>query len=266
MDKLVVNVREDLGESIAQISESSMPLAKVTTPSLKALQLYSRGNLLEQQGKYAEAVELKEKAIAIDSFFVMAISDLSYDYRKIGNHTKALYYHQKVLPLIDRVTERERFAILMTYYGPSFELDYNKALQIARKHILMYPNDALAYWYLGHTAMFAGDYQTAIESNQRALKLDSSFAGFYYSNTGFTYALAGNANKALTFLKKSKEIRPTNLELDSYIARVLWMKGDLDSSEIIFRSILPKANVAIKAKTHAQLVALYHFQGRLQNY
>ena len=265
MDKLVVNVREDLGESIAQISESSMPLAKVTTPSLKALQLYSRGNLLEQQGKYAEAVELKEKAIAIDSFFVMAISDLSYDYRKIGNHTKALYYHQKVLPLIDRVTERERFAILMTYYGPSFELDYNKALQIARKHILMYPNDALAYWYLGHTAMFAGDYQTAIESNQRALKLDSSFAGFYYSNTGFTYALAGNANKALTFLKKSKEIRPTNLELDSYIARVLWMKGDLDSSEIIFRSILPKANVAIKAKTHAQLVALYHFQGRLQN-
>jgi len=264
MDRLAKNIREDLGESLKQISESSMPLLKVTTPSLRALELYSQANFLEQQGKYAEAIDLKEMAVAIDSLFVMAISDLSYDYRKIGNHTKALYYHQKVLPLIDRVTERERYEILMTYYGPSFELEYDVALQIAQEYILMYPNDYVAYWYLGHFAMFAGDYQTAIESNQRALELDSSFAGIYYSNTGFTYALAGNANKALRFFRESKKIRPTYLALDSYIAEVFWMEGKLDSAELTLKSILSNADGMRKAETYAELAAMYHFQGRLQ--
>ncbi len=105
------------------------------------------------QGKYRESIMLKERAIAIDSQFVMAISDVSYDYRKIGNDSLAASYHQRILPLIHRVTDRERLEILSLYYGPSFELDFQKARECLDELTVKYPNDAYAFATLGHFAI-----------------------------------------------------------------------------------------------------------------
>ncbi|RMF60904.1 MAG: hypothetical protein D6743_14275, partial [Calditrichaeota bacterium] len=265
MDELARNVRTDLGESLQLISKSSRPLDKVTTFSLEALELYSRGNRLEAQGKYADAIKLKERALELDSLFAMAVSDLSYDYRKIGNRKKALFYHRRVLPLLDRVTERERLAMLVTYYGPSFELDYAQAYNYANQWTLLFPNDAIGHATSAHLAMFAGDYDAALRENRRAMELDSSLAGVTYSNSGFTEALAGRAEKALEFFRKSKSLRPDYLALDGYLAQAHWIRGELDSAEQTFRSILHTGDAMRKAKTHAHLAALYFFRGQLSN-
>src|SRR5439155_20139555 len=51
IDWLARRVREDLGESLPEIENSSRPLAKVTTRSLSALQLYSQATDAFSQGK-----------------------------------------------------------------------------------------------------------------------------------------------------------------------------------------------------------------------
>lgn len=267
VDKLASGIREELGESLRSISKTNLPLEKVTTTSLEALEFYSRGSRMEKQGFFGNAIELKEKAYSVDSLFTMAINDLSYLHRKMGNHEKALYYHQLILPLINQVTEREKYYILMTYFGPSFEMEYDKAYQYARKYTLLYPNDPEGKGYLGHLAMFLGDFKTASIANQRAIELDSTLAGICYSNSGFAYALAGSTQMAHSYLKKSKKLRPDYLGLEGYMAGVKWAEGKLDSVEQILSSIVQRAghDRMRKAISHAQLAALYYYQGQLQN-
>jgi len=65
VDRLSEDIREALGESLSEISQTTKPLAQVTTSSLEALELYSRGDILERQGKYEEAINIYGKAIRV---------------------------------------------------------------------------------------------------------------------------------------------------------------------------------------------------------
>jgi len=265
MDQLAIKIREYLGESIHLIEKTNLPLRKVSTYSIEALELYTRGILQEAQGKYAEAIQLKEQAVEIDSIFTMAISSLSYNYLKIGNYQKAMAYHSRVLPLIDNVTERERYSILTLYYGPYFEGDYTKAFYYAQQRIQQYPNDAVGHANLGHLAMMAGDFETAILSNSNAVKLDSFLAGTCYNNSGYTFALNNQPDSARVYFKKSKKIRPEYHVIDLFIAQTFWIENKLDSAQFYFEMVIKKSNNVTKTRALTQLAALHHFQGQLQN-
>jgi serine/threonine protein kinase/tetratricopeptide (TPR) repeat protein len=264
MDGLCEDIRESLGESFAEISDNSMPLEKVTTSSLGALELYSHGNKLQGMGKYREAAVLIQEAVEKDSLFTIAISALSYIYRKIGNDSFALHYHYKVLPLIDRVTDRERYLIMATYYGPSFEMDFQKAFKNLQQYVILYPNDSEGFAYMAHLAMFSGDLKTALEANEKALQLDSTFKGTIYNNTGFARALAGNANESIYFFKMSKAIRPEYFTIDTYLGQAYLIKQEPDSAEQVLKSVLEVGNPRLKLRAHMQLASLYYLQGRLE--
>jgi hypothetical protein len=143
-------------------------------------------------------------------------------------------------------------------------MDNRAAFDNAWQWTLLYPQDAEAHAFLGHLAMFAGEYDLALRENDLALALDSTYAGSLYSNSGFAHALAGRPNEALAFFRKSKGLRSSYLALDGYIAQAYWIRADLDSAETAFRSILREAPPLRRVKTHAHLAALYHSQGRLQ--
>jgi serine/threonine protein kinase/Flp pilus assembly protein TadD len=264
MDKLARMIRKDLGESKNLIDESSRPLAQVTTSSLEALELYTQGVQFIRLGKYEEAAEVQEKAIALDSTFVMAISSASYNLKKIGNHKKAIYYHNKILPLIDRVTEKEKNSILTVYYGASFERDYDKAFYYAKRQVEKYPNDGVGLANLGHLAMLAGEYDIALEYSFKAIAVDTIFTSTCYNNIGYTYALMGEPEEGLKYLEKSRKIRPHYLDIDFYIAQCYWIMGKLDSTESIFQSNITRANNAYRIRIHSYLACLYFYQGRMR--
>ena len=206
---------------------------------------------------------LSERAVSIDSLFTMAISDLSYYYRKLGKDSIALAYHRRVLPLIGRVTDRERYYILTGYYGPSFEFDAQNAFQSAREMVLRYPNSADSHADLGFLGMYFCELSTALEENQKALAIDSvTDAGSIYNNSGYAAALAGDVASALGFFRKSKQLRPTYRAIDIYMAHAYWVDEAVDSTERILKEILPVAKPG-GASTHAQLACLYYSQGRL---
>jgi tetratricopeptide (TPR) repeat protein len=221
---------------------------------------------LEGQGMYRDAAVLEEQAVGVDSLFTLAISELSYIHRKLGNDSVALYYHRRVLPLISRVTDKERFYILSVYYGPSFELDFSKAYESNQQLVVRYPNDAEGFAQLGWLAMYDGNVRAAIEAFQRALSLDSMpyYSGQIYSNWGYTLALAGDGKNAIDFFRRSKLIRPTYYSNDRYIAEAHWLNGELDSAEQTLRTMLPVAGAQERILAHMHLAPLYEFQGKLR--
>ena len=76
LDRLSGRVRERIGESFRSL-RSSMPLENVSTGSLEALRLYSRGTQVWDAGDFDRAVQLFEQAVAVDTTFAMAYRALS---------------------------------------------------------------------------------------------------------------------------------------------------------------------------------------------
>jgi len=66
VDLLARRVRKDLGESLTVINNNSLPLARVTTRSLEALQLYSRATDAIVQGDADKAQALLQSALELD--------------------------------------------------------------------------------------------------------------------------------------------------------------------------------------------------------
>jgi eukaryotic-like serine/threonine-protein kinase len=262
LDKLCTGLRKTLGESLAQISEAGLPLEQVTTPSLEALDLYSRGHQHAAEGKYAESALLLEKSVAIDSQFVAAISDLAYAYRKIGMDRLAALQHKRILPLIHRATERERLEILSIYYGPSFEMDFPRAYELLRQLTVKYNPDAYALATLGHLAMFAGDTEGALEANARAIALLPSYDKVCYNNWAFALALDSRPDEALTLFRKAKALRPEYAAIDNYMALVYWMKDEYDSARSILRQRWPGADPYSRNKMRVILSCLDYSCGR----
>ncbi|MEW6512176.1 MAG: protein kinase [Bacteroidota bacterium] len=262
MDRLCEAVRAHLGESLEQFSGTLQKLEEVTTSSLEALELYARAETYSMQGKYGEAAALLEQAVRIDTMFAMAVSELSYAYRKIGNDSLAVLYHARVLPLANRVTEQERYLMLELYYGPSFEMDFPKAFENIQQAVIRSPDDASALSTLGHLAMFLGDTRTALEANARAAELSSDYAGTSYNNSGYALALDARADEALRFFRMSKTLRPDYYGIDCYMASTHLLKGDPDSCERILRGALPLADPFRAAQIRVLLASLSYLLGK----
>ncbi len=72
LDAINGKLRVRLGEALATVSESSLPLDKVATKNLDALRAYSIGNRNYVRGQFKEALELYRQALTIDPDFAAA--------------------------------------------------------------------------------------------------------------------------------------------------------------------------------------------------
>ncbi|HMK39874.1 MAG TPA: hypothetical protein VK569_11065, partial [Bacteroidota bacterium] len=256
-------VRKGLGESIARISKANSPLPEATTSSLQALELYSRSENLANSGNYKDAAVLCQEAVSLDSEFVLAISRLAYSYRKIGQDSLAAVMHNRILPLIHRVSERERLDIFVNYYGPSFEIDFQKARESAVKLTLMYPHDADAFQYLGHLSMFAGDTKSALEANARAVSLDQGEEQTCFHNSAYALELANRSEEALDWFRKAKTLRPDYLSIDMNTALTYWSIGQIDSADTALVRAFGAATGHQRNQIRVLMISLDYFRGNL---
>ncbi|MGH9863436.1 MAG: protein kinase domain-containing protein [Candidatus Acidiferrales bacterium] len=110
--------RETLGEATTVILQSNQRLAKVSTPSLRALELYTKAeNLMIHVGNQA-AEELLKQAIREDPRFASAYIQLAVAMSNQGKTDREQRaYAQRAFELADTTTEQERYFILGTYYS-----------------------------------------------------------------------------------------------------------------------------------------------------
>lgn len=69
IDKVNRQLREQLGEALATVSENSKPLAKVATKNLDALRVYSLAIAQAARGKFPEALSFFNEALKLDPDF-----------------------------------------------------------------------------------------------------------------------------------------------------------------------------------------------------
>jgi tetratricopeptide (TPR) repeat protein len=127
IDKLAKDLRARIGESLKSV-QATLPLERVTTPSLEALKKYVQGNrLLSYQGDFERGSVLLEEAIALDTGFAMAYRRLAVEYSNRQVFDKQMELLQKAFDHSDRLSDAERYLVHATYYGRGPKQDITKS-------------------------------------------------------------------------------------------------------------------------------------------
>ncbi|MBV8902344.1 MAG: protein kinase, partial [Acidobacteriia bacterium] len=172
LSRMAVQIRTRLGESLSTIQEHSTPLEQATTSSLEALKAYSAGYNAAFAHREAAAIPLLQRAIAIDPQFAMADADLSIWYWNLGQTDLSAEYTRKAYALRDRVTDRERFWILVLY-DRQVTGNLQRELQTLETWLQTYPRDFRALSVSGGWGTFGtGQYEKGIQAIREDLSLN----------------------------------------------------------------------------------------------
>ncbi|MGH9544922.1 MAG: winged helix-turn-helix domain-containing protein [Terriglobales bacterium] len=139
--RLSNQVRNLAGESLAQIQESNARLEQATTPSLRALKLYSQGMVFVNEEKWGPGAHLLEQAVQADSDFASAHVYLAYCDSQLGHGKKAGEHFRRAFELADTATDRERYFIQGSYYDSTGQVE--QAIQAYEVLVRLYPDH---YW------------------------------------------------------------------------------------------------------------------------
>jgi tetratricopeptide (TPR) repeat protein/tRNA A-37 threonylcarbamoyl transferase component Bud32 len=171
VDDVARQVRQDLGESLQRIEETSRPLAKVTTSSLEALQLYSQASDALDQGKSDQVLAPLQGALQLDPDFAMAHLRLAEYYASVvGKNQKALEEAKRAFELRQVVTDRERLRIEANYF--SIQERYEDSAQSLSVLVNLYPDDADAHLDLASAYYDVARVDKTIAELRQVLKLD----------------------------------------------------------------------------------------------
>lgn len=117
--RLAHRIRETVGEQRSVIVQSSAPLERVTTPSLRALRMYSESfSQGQRRREWPGALELARRAVAEDPQFAAAQIWLAWSLRNNG-HPPHVYrpIAERAMALAAHTTDWERFWVLGSYYS-----------------------------------------------------------------------------------------------------------------------------------------------------
>ncbi|MGE0442547.1 MAG: BTAD domain-containing putative transcriptional regulator [Gemmatimonadales bacterium] len=172
IERLSRSLRHRIGESLAQVSRS-LPLSRVTTGSLAALEKYSEGLRLLDQGLRAEGVAQLEQAVAIDSGFATAQRILGATYGVLGEPARAANALEAAFRNRNRLPFRERQLLMGSYYRNATG-EYQLAAAAYRALLEVDPNDIAALNNLGLTLTSLGSYPAAESLFVRVVAADSN--------------------------------------------------------------------------------------------
>jgi len=181
-------LRGELGESLATVQKFDVPLAKITTSSLEALQAFSLGRRVVSEKGSAASLPYFQRAIQLDPSFAMGYSAVGEDYSTLGEVGRASEYYTKAFQLREHASEMEKLLTTADYYqNVTGELD--KAAQTYQEEIESYPREASAYGNLGTVYAGQGQYEKAAEITVQGMRLAPSYISYYELLANFTLAL-----------------------------------------------------------------------------
>jgi len=147
-------LRDYLGEEVAQISADGVQAEKVATPSLRAVELYSRGARTMLLGRVSEAEVLFRQAVEETPEFASAnlfVFWALFNQGK-GASAEARSFLEQAMELAGSASERERYFIEGSYHD-FFARDYEKACTSYGTLAGLFPDH---YWAAGNAAAVCG--------------------------------------------------------------------------------------------------------------
>ncbi len=221
MGQLTSSVRRSLGESGASLARNNTPIEEATTPSLEALKAYTEAVQRRAAGAEVAAVELLERAIAIDPQFALAHTTLSSIYGGFGETGRSEEYARLAYEHRERVSERERIFITYQYHDrvTGDQLKTREALEVWKR---TYQKDYRPSNALALLLIRLGDYPAAIVEAEDAIRRNPVHA---FPRSNLAHALRG-AGRYADARRVAEEALAQKLETVP-MRRLLYQLGEL---------------------------------------
>jgi DNA-binding winged helix-turn-helix (wHTH) protein/tetratricopeptide (TPR) repeat protein len=179
--RLAKRVRDTVGETDSQISKGNEVLEKATTPSLRALQFYSKGIAFINRDEWSSGTEMLKRAVEEDPDFASAHVYLAHCYANAGKDKEATTHFDRAFELASSTTDRERYFILGSYYG--FKGDSARAIDAYDVLVQIFPDDFWGVNNLAFELMGAGRQEDALpyvvrRAELRPNDLDANFGAW----------------------------------------------------------------------------------------
>ena len=179
MGTVAAKIRTALGDATPE-SAKLAEAETFTAASLEAVRDYSVAQDLAENNKEEEAIAYYKRAVEQDPNFGRAYSGWAVSAFTLGRQDEATTNWNKALSLMDRMTDREKYRTLGTYYL-GVARNYDKAIENYSTLVKLYPADrghgnlALAYFYIR-------DFPKALEEGRRAVELYPKSVRFRTNN------------------------------------------------------------------------------------
>ena len=221
MGQLTSSIRRSLGESGASLARNNTPIEEATTPSLEALKAYTEAVQRRAAGAEVEAVELLERAIAIDPQFALAHTTLSSIYGGFGETGRSEEYARLAYEHRERVSLRERIFITYQYHDrvTGDQLKTREALEVWKR---TYQKDYRPSNALALLLIRLGDYPGAIVEAEDAIRRNPVHA---FPRSNLAHALRG-AGRYTDARRVAEEALAQKLETVP-MRRLLYQLGEL---------------------------------------
>jgi DNA-binding winged helix-turn-helix (wHTH) protein/tetratricopeptide (TPR) repeat protein len=217
-------MRRELGESLASVQKFNVPLAEATTSSLEALKAFTRGlNIRAEKGEIA-SLPYFQRSVELDPNFAMGYRSLGGIYLTLEEDVRGEGYVAKAYQLRGRASEPERLTIVADYYSyVTGELD--RAAEVFRGNIEIYPKADGAYVDLFATLMGLGKYEEAIAVAQQASRLEPE-SGFWYEDLAAADIASGQIDQAQRDMRESMIRKRDSFMLHQDIYSLAFLKHD----------------------------------------
>jgi len=261
LDTLATRVRRNLGESLAGLSQQSVPLPKATTSSLEALNMYAESIRIPAP---EQADDLLRQAIALDPNFALAHAELGRRHYLASDRASRVQGEEhfvKALGLLDRLSTRER--LWVGALAEDSRGNRQQAVDAYKTYLAQYPDDPRGWFRMGWTQMATlGHLQPAVEAFKRAIALNPSSSGAHV-NLASSYSGLGSFREAVEEYRKAFASEPQLLMSDFVnheYGFTLVQLGELDKAAEVFEKM--RAAPDKQARGDRSLALLEMYRGR----
>jgi tetratricopeptide (TPR) repeat protein len=204
--RLANKLRVALGDATADL-DNPAEAETFTAASLEAARAYATAQELQWAGQMDAAIAQYQEAVRLDPEMGRAYSGLAALYFNQGRRDDAAKYYDLALAKVDRMTEREKYRTRSGYYlfarNPAkvieeseelvrrypadsaglanlavamvYERKMDKALELGRRAVTMYPRNVVRRSNVALFAMYAGDFAAAETEALETLKLNPEY-------------------------------------------------------------------------------------------
>lgn len=178
LQRIVRQLRTELGESAAAIEKNSFPLDKVTTHDIEALKMYSLGWTAMSQSNFPEAISLLKKALQRDPQFAMAHAKLGSVYQGLQQNENAIHHFDEALKYKNRLTQTEELYLegwMANLRGTPEEMirSWKLMTTLYPENLAGYHNLGIVYWlYYNEFAEAAGAFRMALAYTEPERRLN----------------------------------------------------------------------------------------------
>ena len=285
---LAIEVRQSLGDVTIDAGHTG-GRETFTAGSLEAARAYAQAQALAASGREQDAIALYKEALTHDANMGRAHASWAVAAYRLGDRETAEAQWKSALALMDRMTDRERYRTLGTYYfgvtrnyelavetyeallqrypfdgagltnlGLAYfeTLNLPKAIEQGRRAVQVYPKNTLSRQNLALFLMYGGQFDAAVQEAKQVIAGNAAFAKAHLP-VAMAALAAGRLDDARQAYASMAAASPRGAALAPVgLADVAMYEGDLAGAERVVRNALAKPAPGETARDQALLQVL----------